>query len=1056
MSSTKNTQYENIEITLPQEIYDSYLKVINEIPFTRREIDIVACILSGRSTKKIASFLSLSPKTVENHIRNLRLKLGCRSQENIIDFIEKSNQFTLVKKYYSSLLIQTTFELELKKISASVGSKALICLIVYCKEQKDNILFIYQLEKHLNLVGVKTSIDMREGAPNDHAVKLEISSLIQRDNKTLDSIIFLLLNKKTSIDIPKQLLEYGYIDLAEEGNYYFLVFEILRKLLPTITLDQNILEFKRQYEIFHDPFVSKIGTEGNKTPQKDQAHDAPQKISKKTKRWILFGSILCLTSFYILFLTLEDTRKFNYINNQKQKNNLSLIENGHDLNKISMLEAKEICKVPEPCGSFSGRLYFINKIKDTLRESRKIIIVGYQGMGKTQLSYQYAKENSAEYEGGTYFFKADSEQSLINSIRLFSIAMGIATENEVYRLNDDQIKKLIVPLLQDQLEKQKKMLFIFDNADSYDSIKDLISIQSKQHHIIITSCSKKWDAWDFLELKEFDKEKKEAELLILKVLKKEIQQNAQKLAKKLGYYPLAITQAINYLKNNNMITIDDYIREYESLYERRKVFLSYHSFKQDNYIKTSLTAFEISKNILVKELADAYYLLKLCSYFSYDIIPASIFKNDIKNISSSLEILNKYSMLDIINIKGELFLNMHNVLRDSIKIQIHEEKEEQSIEERVLKLIDEYFVYNFWDRKNIEKVRLIIPHVENFLNSLHKKNSVLLKTNRLVSVLSKSGAYYIYCFRDTKEAIRLLEKAKYLAQFIESEQARLTNRIMEDLATSYYYHGEYNEARQEIQLIQKRNGSSELSFIIQGHILYNECRYEEAQVPYEKAMKILETVENPQHLALVNRSLGLVFYRKLQYSPAEKSKEYINLSKKYLEKALELQEKFNGENLEFAITKHAYGRLAIKLKEFDKAGRFLSEALKMATDYCKKDEDHYEILIMKRSYGHYLCLYEKDRFEEGVKYLKEALEGKIRIYQDKPHQAVIGTMELIADVFSHNSKDKELIKLIPMINRYLDDWPLAEKKDQSKNINNQIIDNKIHSIREVISKTQLL
>src|ERR1700726_440719 len=82
----------SIELVLPQEIYTPYLEVIGGVPLTRREVDIIACILSGRAVKKIASFLLISPKTVENHIRNIMQKLGCRTQGGIIDFIEKSNK----------------------------------------------------------------------------------------------------------------------------------------------------------------------------------------------------------------------------------------------------------------------------------------------------------------------------------------------------------------------------------------------------------------------------------------------------------------------------------------------------------------------------------------------------------------------------------------------------------------------------------------------------------------------------------------------------------------------------------------------------------------------------------------------------------------------------------------------------------------------------------------------------------------------------------------------------------------------------------------------------
>ena len=52
------------------------LKVIKNIRFTKREIDIISCLVGGRSYKKTASILSIAPRTVEHHVR------ACYQQES--------------------------------------------------------------------------------------------------------------------------------------------------------------------------------------------------------------------------------------------------------------------------------------------------------------------------------------------------------------------------------------------------------------------------------------------------------------------------------------------------------------------------------------------------------------------------------------------------------------------------------------------------------------------------------------------------------------------------------------------------------------------------------------------------------------------------------------------------------------------------------------------------------------------------------------------------------------------------------------------------------------
>ena len=52
----------------PERPYILPIEIIKGIKFTRREVDIMVCILGRRPTKKIASFLHISPKTVESHM----------------------------------------------------------------------------------------------------------------------------------------------------------------------------------------------------------------------------------------------------------------------------------------------------------------------------------------------------------------------------------------------------------------------------------------------------------------------------------------------------------------------------------------------------------------------------------------------------------------------------------------------------------------------------------------------------------------------------------------------------------------------------------------------------------------------------------------------------------------------------------------------------------------------------------------------------------------------------------------------------------------------------
>lgn len=81
-------------------------------PFTPREVDIIACLTYGKSTSGIATLLSLSSRTIDNHIRNIMLKIECNSRESILNFVERAGYVPLLRQHYGKLnpLVQEEVE----------------------------------------------------------------------------------------------------------------------------------------------------------------------------------------------------------------------------------------------------------------------------------------------------------------------------------------------------------------------------------------------------------------------------------------------------------------------------------------------------------------------------------------------------------------------------------------------------------------------------------------------------------------------------------------------------------------------------------------------------------------------------------------------------------------------------------------------------------------------------------------------------------------------------------------------------------------------------------
>lgn len=267
----------NNEISYPEEIYIKYLAVINCIKFTPREMEVIACILDRKSIKWIANFLSDEDKSIgkaaiESHIMNIRRKIRGSSRESIIDFIEQSDKYQIVHDYYVSLLVQKEFKKNLQQISILIKPYIKSFLIVYYQEQGTKSFAISQLQSHLklllkniqledikpDLIPIPSNIERQHTifiAPKNEEMLSEkvVANTIKKTttigkNQLLITTLFLLHGENHIKSISTKLPTFEYINLVMHSNYYYLFFEILRKLFPNLNLDEIITRFSAQYE----------------------------------------------------------------------------------------------------------------------------------------------------------------------------------------------------------------------------------------------------------------------------------------------------------------------------------------------------------------------------------------------------------------------------------------------------------------------------------------------------------------------------------------------------------------------------------------------------------------------------------------------------------------------------------------------------------------------------------------------------------------------------------------------------------------------------------------
>lgn len=244
-----------------EEIYKKYLREINGVKFTFREVDTIACILHNRKEKKIASILSISPKTVNTHIYNIMSKLGYTSRDFIIDFVEKSGKLQHLRQYYFCLTIESFFKKYLEKIGSALNRRGQRCILYTKTEQSVDCIIeklIYYLElasiKIINpnnsrivdevdviLYALKDKFDTIESLQKNSSVNHHI------DSKKKDPFILLLGNA----DIPT-IKNFECIDLRVEEDFYHAIFKLITKIIKNTEVDEAYKDFQKEYNLLQE------------------------------------------------------------------------------------------------------------------------------------------------------------------------------------------------------------------------------------------------------------------------------------------------------------------------------------------------------------------------------------------------------------------------------------------------------------------------------------------------------------------------------------------------------------------------------------------------------------------------------------------------------------------------------------------------------------------------------------------------------------------------------------------------------------------------------------
>ena len=206
-----------------------------------------------------------------------------------------------------------------------------------------------------------------------------------------------------------------------------------------------------------------------------------------------------------------------------------------------------------------------DKLTNSLGSKLGVVLCGFPGVGKSETARKYCQENqTSSYKGKVFWINAESKATLefdFQDIADKLGILGIKTSDGKYIETKKLVNSVYCHLTVKIKESSKMALMVFDGADDQDAVLEYLPTSvDYTPRILLTSQCTKWDGrFNCLELAMFKEEDAFKFFTDNTTRSQYIDiKNAKELFKTISCHPLAIQQAVSYIKENS-VTVQDYV-----------------------------------------------------------------------------------------------------------------------------------------------------------------------------------------------------------------------------------------------------------------------------------------------------------------------------------------------------------------------------------------------------------------------------------------------------------------------------------------------------------------
>ena len=509
--------------------------------------------------------------------------------------------------------------------------------------------------------------------------------------------------------------------------------------------------------------------------------------------------------------------------------------------------------VQRPTKTFFSRedeLNLIHKHVCETSDSGKSITVltGMTGVGKTQLARKYAADYEEHFESVVWVDAASDK-----------IQVSMTNLSHKLGLSDSQGDPFDIEVVSRKIHsyfERKKTLYIFDNVDD-ESVKTFEKYVSNKKNAF-TLVTSQWKLWSMdvnqVQINSFSHQK--AFLFIKKYIKTKDDEKLKEITEVLQHHPLAINQAILYIKNNIVS-----IQEYLDLFRSHPVEMLEEGIPIEAETKSAITSINLVLNKIVTSNEKSLELLNHLSYCDGQHIT----KNFIHGISKHLQINDEFLLYRAVSLLVSYSLldrfdddryAMHELTQLACKCYQNRKERTEICNENIVDFL----------RLQLEDVK---EHVEdgmrfykNFLNMFRVNKSKMCKAfhqqnEKIGSFLSNKGFF--------QEAINILDDIQnYNTKFYGAEN-EITLDTRSNLASCFRKMGKYNEALEIYYQVDKIQtdilGINHPSTLNTKHgiaiCLDDMGKYNEALEIYNQVDKIQTDILGVNHPSTLNTKHGI-------------------------------------------------------------------------------------------------------------------------------------------------------------------------------------------------------